>query len=426
MATLSISVMIGLLSFAVDMGWGYFRREAAQSAADAAATAAVRAVQTGVTGTPACGNGIVWCGSPAGAATNCPATKPSSATNTYDNACMLAASNGYTTAGSTTVSVQANTTTPFNGATVSYWVTVRIAETPTTFFALPFFSNALTNNVIASAAMTTTTVQSDCIYILGGSETTLTMANGVDITASGCGVSVASNSSSAASVTGGATLTTNFLDLVGGEQVNNGGKIVNSKGQTLSPTTVSSVSDPFASITPPTVPSSCTAANYSSWQASAYTPGPGCYSSFSVSNGVTVDMQAGTYIINGGSFSLTGGTLSASGVMIYLTNGASVTISNGMTVTMSPESSGTYEGILFFQDRSDSATANVAGGSNMKLSGSLYFPDATLNINNGSNTETEALVANSVNFQGGATFNVATKQNQTGIYVGGTTVSVMQ
>ena len=43
MATVSIFMMIGMLSLAVDLGWGYFRRDAAQTAADAAASAVVQA-----------------------------------------------------------------------------------------------------------------------------------------------------------------------------------------------------------------------------------------------------------------------------------------------------------------------------------------------------------------------------------------------
>jgi hypothetical protein len=107
--------------------------------------------------------------------------------------------------------------------------------------------------------------------------------------------------------------------------------------------------------------------------------------------------------------------------MIYLTNGATVNIANGATVNMSPESSGSYQGILFYQDRTMTSpgTSSFAGGANMHLSGSLYFPNALLNIDNGSNAQTEAIVAGSVNFQGGATLNQATSQSQTGLTVGG-------
>jgi len=61
----------------------------------------------------------------------------------------------------------------------------------------------------------------------------------------------------------------------------------------------------------------------------------------------------------------------------------------------------------------------------MHLTGSLYLPNALLNINNGANAQTEAIIAGSVNFQGGATLNQATSQSQTGLSIGGGSVASM-
>ncbi|HXE62648.1 MAG TPA: hypothetical protein VN519_03870 [Bryobacteraceae bacterium] len=38
--------------------------------------------------------------------------------------------------------------------------------------------------------------------------------------------------------------------------------------------------------------------------------------------------------------------------MIYLTGGAQVNIANGSSVTLTAQSSGDYQGVLFYQDRS--------------------------------------------------------------------------
>jgi hypothetical protein len=141
-------------------------------------------------------------------------------------------------------------------------------------------------------------------------------------------------------------------------------------------------------------------------------------------------LGAGNYIINGGTFSVQGGsTLTAtSGVLIYLTNGATVNIANGANVTMSPQTSGSYQGVLFFQDRSMTSpgSSTFAGGASMVLSGSLYFPYALLNINNGSNVQTEGIVAGSVNFQGGSqTLQQATSGSQTGLMTPGVSTASM-
>jgi hypothetical protein len=60
----------------------------------------------------------------------------------------------------------------------------------------------------------------------------------------------------------------------------------------------------------------------------------------------------------------------------------------------------------------------------MNLSGSLYFPNALVNINNGTNSQTGSLVVGTVNFQGGAKFKSGT-QAQTGIAPTNTSVAVL-
>jgi hypothetical protein len=451
MVTFALTLMLAVMSLAVDLGWGYYRREAGQSAADAAAAAAVRAVELATSGAPACGTGIVWCGTPAGTITNCPATRPTSATNSYDNACMLAAANGFLTTGSKTVSVQANATSPpptVPGVTVSYWVTVRISETPASFFGVPIGIrglSALSSNVIATSAITTSgsTTSAPCIYVLSPSGTTFTLGNGATVTTSSCGVYVNSTSTTgnkAVWVT--SRLNSPSIKIVGGDLVNNGGCLATSSSAacgTLTPSTgAAAVADPFVNLPAPNIPGSCSSGNFTAWQATAYTttgataanPNAGCYNGFSLGNGMALNMGAGTYVINGGVFSIQGGTTltGTSGVMVYLTNGAYVNIANGSTVNMAPESSGTYEGILFYQNRSmTSPTASTfAGGSNTNMTGSLYLPNSLVNINNGSSVNTEALVVGSVNFQGGATFNEATSQSQTGLAVSSSSVSVLQ
>ncbi len=64
--------------------------------------------------------------------------------------------------------------------------------------------------------------------------------------------------------------------------------------------------------------------------------------------------------------------------------------------------------------------SSFQGGANMHLTGALYFPHSALTFDNGSNAQTDAIVANSVTFAGGATLNNGTK-SQTGL--GTTSVS---
>jgi hypothetical protein len=76
--------------------------------------------------------------------------------------------------------------------------------------------------------------------------------------------------------------------------------------------------------------------------------------------------------------------------------------------------------VLFNQNRTmlTPTEGNFAGGSNLNLTGSLYFPNSRLTIDNANRTSTMALVVSRLNIQGGATINAATSVSQTGISPG--------
>ena len=69
--------------------------------------------------------------------------------------------------------------------------------------------------------------------------------------------------------------------------------------------------------------------------------------------------------------------------------------------------SGSWEGILFFQNRSDTSTATFSGSSNSDLEGALYFPNALLQYSGGSpkNAGYTVLVARTLKFTGSTSLN---------------------
>jgi hypothetical protein len=429
MASVSLFVMLGMMGLVVDLGYGYYRREAAQTASDAAAAAVIQAAIQASPGSQSCGSNSVWCGSPEGVAANCPATAPVTLLTAFDYGCKMAAMNGFTTTGGQTVSIQANTTSAaptVPGTTVSYWATVRVSENQFQLFG----NNVLSSSSRSSAAIvgSSSSISNNCLYLLNGTaKDALNIGNGAQVTTSSCGVYVNSNNSEAALVTGGATLKSTSFNSVGGVTHNNNGCINTPTGgcNSLTPTVgATAVIDPFASLPAPTPAGSCINGNYSAWQPSAYQLSPGTYCNINLSNGMSAVMAPGVYIINGsGGFNIMngGGTLTATGgVMIYLTGGAQVNIANGSSVTLSAQSSGAYQGVLFYQDRTQTAgTSTFAGGANQKLTGSLYLPKSALTINNGSNTSTLGIVAGTVSFQGGAVLKQATSLSQTGLGTAG-------
>jgi hypothetical protein len=144
----------------------------------------------------------------------------------------------------------------------------------------------------------------------------------------------------------------------------------------------------------------------------------------SIVGDATVTFGAGTYVIEGGGISFGNGTTSTgSGVMFFLTGSSAnsafnygpVSVVGGATVTLSAPTSGTYNGILFYQDpnaygATPSTTSNASSftnGANSELNGALYFPTTGLTYSGGSVSSTQytVIVAYSISVSGSAVLN---------------------
>jgi hypothetical protein len=81
---------------------------------------------------------------------------------------------------------------------------------------------------------------------------------------------------------------------------------------------------------------------------------------------------------------------------------------------MSAPASGTYEGILIFQDRSQSVGGTVNGSNTSSVTGTLYFKDANLTYTGTTTAQFTALVADTITMVG--TTNI--KSDSYGTYTG--------
>ena len=166
-------------------------------------------------------------------------------------------------------------------------------------------------------------------------------------------------------------------------------------------------SDPMGSKTPPcTFP--CTLAgsavsingngNFTgsgvTYSNGVYTVSPGVYSSFSISGtggGNSVVFSPGTYIFDGNTgtnadtMTIPGNaTISGNGVTFYFTNDASIQTNGTPTINLTAPSTGTYQGILMWQDKNDSNVGpapngpTLGGNSGTQYNGILYFPSDQL------------------------------------------------
>ncbi len=176
------------------------------------------------------------------------------------------------------------------------------------------------------------------------------------------------------------------------------------------------VDDPFEDLPSPTLPGGCAHNNLviNSGDTMNVSGGTRFCNGVRVNGGGALHLSPGTYYVDRGDFTVNGGaTLTGTDVTIVLTsstgaNPATITINGGADVDLSAPDSGDYAGIAVFQD-SDDYSSNVNkfnGGSSMTVKGALYFPEQSLEFENGlSGPECTVLVAQTITFTGTGTLN---------------------
>lgn len=144
---------------------------------------------------------------------------------------------------------------------------------------------------------------------------------------------------------------------------------------------------------------------------------PGCYSGMDIKG--TVNLQPGIYYIDGSGGGLSFGSqavVNGTGVTFILTSTtaatnyssiAAVDINGGAMLNLSATITGTYAGVLFYQDRRalDSGSNLINGNSTSFIQGAIYFPKQTLSFsgNSGMSTSCLQLVGKRVSFSGNTT-----------------------
>jgi Flp pilus assembly protein TadG len=283
---------------------------------------------------------------------------------------------------------------------------------------LSFSSMFINSAPVIQASATATIVPSGtyCVVSLESGSVT-----GIDATGStnvnlGCGMITNSTSLTAAVATGSSSVAASPIAAVGG--------IPSSThwgtGTVLQPFTIAQ-DDPFASVTP-TTPATCngsvtvqpsdvmTDTNNSTATTADDALQPGCYTSMNLKG--TVTLKPGVYYIDGGNFTTnSGAVVNCTGCTIVLSNRdptsssiGSITLNGGATMNMTAPDTGTYKGILFYQDRRAAANNSIRinGNSSSTFQGAFYFPksDLTFNGTAGLNTNCMQIVAKDVSFTG--------------------------
>ncbi len=294
-------------------------------------------------------------------------------------------------------------------------VEIQLTQSVLLLFSNWFLDNAVTINARAVATLTSTTEA--CVLALATSASAaITNAGGATVSLTGCSMAVNSTSSSALKLTGASILTTGCVSVSGGIDESGGSSITTTECPEPLENAIA-VKDPYEDVTEPT----SLGCDYTNYNATDETLDPGTYCGGINFNG-NVDLNSGVYIIDGGTFKINAGatvTSAGGGVTIFLTKQfsgpqyADVDITGGATVTMEAQTTGSYAGLLFYQDDdtplSPPSNNTIAGGTSIDLTGALYFPKGNVNYTGGASTGSGSctqIIAQTITFSSVADMNI--------------------
>jgi hypothetical protein len=272
-----------------------------------------------------------------------------------------------------------------------------VQQVPQMFSAVLGFPNG----VVAARSTAVVAGASDCIYVMDPSATSTMNVNGSAELQSACGLYV--NSSDPQAMTCNGHGSSNAYDAPEYDVVGNYSCPSSALNNGTPNTGVSHISDPLAGLPVPATGSyTCDAAhtNVTIDGGASVTLSPGTYcGGITVKNG-TLTLGSGIYVLAGGGLvaNAQGGIDGSAGVLIYNTfdsthsfgsNCGSLTcgvyVNSNANVNLKAMTSGTYAGILYFEDRNATATPQYQdrfwGGSTAKYTGTLYAINSLIDLN---------------------------------------------
>jgi Flp pilus assembly protein TadG len=404
---LGFTVLAGCLGLAIDTGLFFVAKRNTQIAADAAAVAGALDYKYNAT--------------------------VSTAKSTGQTA---ATANGVTNG--TNGAVVTINVPPLNGpyASTTGFVEAIVSRPASTFF---FGMLNLGSVTVSARAVAGSGNVAGCLWALAKSGTDVSVTGSGSFTASNCTIYDDSSSNNALTLTGSGSITGKNIAIVGNYTDTGSGTI-----HPDPPTTgIAPAADPLANVPTPTYStgtcsSNCTQ-NFSG--SSNNSIGPGTYNQISNTGSGTLTLTPGNYIINGnlsntgsgnlvlgagnytitgnftttgsgaltlgagsyavlGNLSLTGsGALTGVGVTFYTDGSSTVTGSGSMD--LEAPTSGTYDGVMFFQDRSDTHTMSLTGSGGATFKGIVYAAAAPVTVTGSGSWNIDAdFIADSINLTG--------------------------
>jgi hypothetical protein len=320
-----------------------------------------------------------------------------------------------------------------SGANSADYVEVCVATLQPTYFARIFGVN---NETVSARAVATDYSGAtggngnyNCLITLGAPAASIegVSINGhADLNAPTCGIADNGNYNTKGS---SLTVTAGSFGVSGTNvQTGNGGTVTCMDGQTKCPQDgVPAAANPLASLAAPAGGTQMGSLSLNGG-GNITCPGGLCtYTSISLQGNGTVTFAPGVYTINGtaqqGGLSCSGTpTITGTGVTFYFTNGATYNCQGNDTTQLSAPSSGTYQGVLMFEDPQDCNCGSggcdngvVSCGSGPALGGNtgsyyngiMYFPNDLITFfGNNVSYSAGAVIADSLQFSGNPTVNL--------------------
>ena len=281
---------------------------------------------------------------------------------------------------------------PANAGIQTNQVTVGLAVQQSLPFSSIFVSTAPT--ITANATAAGIALGDPCILALDGSAArAIDFSGNATINMPDCPVFSDSSASNAAVAKGSAAINAKSVGAVGGIAQSNNFSV--SAYYPYSAT----IADPYAGVVPNPSDMKCTSANLDENTSNATLATYNCFSSLSVQPNKTLTIPSsytGPIYINGGSVDFKG-NFTCAACTIVLTNyntSPTATIGNIIenataNVNITAPTSGTYQGLAFYQDRraTDCSNCNkINGNSSSLITGAMYFPKQELQYNGTGNT----------------------------------------
>jgi hypothetical protein len=366
LVALSLSVLMGFASMAVDVGYWEYSQRQQQNAVDSAAVGGAQALD----------------------AAGCPSQSVATAAADSD-----AALNGFPVSAVTVYNPPK--TGPYAGNNCA--VQVSITGNKPSFFAKLFGVPNVNETTAATAQIQSS--NNTCIYLM--STTATSSFNGGSVSASGCSISM----NNTASFCGSGSISAARIGYAGSAPTVCGQPFTGATPapQMQAPNPCPQISScNYLSNNPPST------SNCVSLQANMNpTISPGCYNTLTVGGCGTVTMLPGVYVLNGTS-NFSGSSFVGTGVTFYVTaNATAPDFSASSSATISPPTTGNESGVLYYQVATNTSAPNFAGSS-VHWNGLVYAPGATGVNFNGAKGDYSVLVLGSANLNSSSGYSFGT------------------